>query len=463
MPSRISLDARAALVADLTALVGDRATVNATQLEHHSHSESWHPPAAPDVVVFPTSTDEVAAIVSAAAAHDAPVVAFGAGSSLEGHVNAVEGGVSIDFSRMNRVLRVSAEDLDATVEAGVTHRQLNKALANTGTAFWVDPGADATIGGMAATGASGTTTVRYGTMREVVRGLTVVLADGRVIRTGGRARKSSAGYDLTRLFVGSEGTLGVITEVTLRLFGLPEAVSAAVCAFDSMEQAVETVIAAIQLGIPVARMELLDEVMIDAVNKYSKLSYAAKPTLLFEFHGTSVGSVTESATAVQELAAERGGSNFEWATTPEDRTRLWRARHNTLYAALAQRPGGKPWVTDVCVPISRLAACIVDTKRDLAATGLFAPLVGHAGDGNFHLNIIIDPANAAEYQTVKAFNARLVGRALSVGGTCTGEHGIGMGKKQYLLDEHGEDAVAVMRSLKHALDPKNLMNPGKVV
>ena len=463
MALRLSPPARTSLLADLNALVGDRATTNATQLEHHSHSESWHPPAAPDVVVFPESTDEVAAIVRAAAAHDAPVVAFGAGSSLEGHVNAVEGGVSIDFSRMNRVLRVSAEDLDATVEAGVTHRQLNKALANTGTAFWVDPGADATIGGMAATGASGTTTVRYGTMREVVRGLTVVLADGRVIRTGGRARKSSAGYDLTRLFVGSEGTLGVITEVTLRLFGLPEAVSAAVCAFDSMEQAVETVIAAIQLGIPVARMELLDEVMIDAVNQYSKLSYAPKPTLLFEFHGTSVGSVTESATAVQELAAERGGSNFEWATTPEDRTRLWRARHNTLYAALAQRPGGKPWVTDVCVPISRLAGCIVDTKRDLAATGLYAPLVGHAGDGNFHLNIIIDPANAAEYQTVKAFNARLVGRALSLGGTCTGEHGIGMGKKQYLLDEHGEDAVAVMRSLKHALDPKNLMNPGKVV
>ena len=359
------------------------------------------------------------------------MVAFGAGSSLEGHVNAVEGGVSIDFSRMNRVLRVSAEDLDATVEAGVTHRQLNKALANTGTAFWVDPGADATIGGMAATGASGTTTVRYGTMREVVRGLTVVLADGRVIRTGGRARKSSAGYDLTRLFVGSEGTLGVITEVTLRLFGLPEAVSAAVCAFDSMEQAVETVIATIQLGIPVARVELLDEVMIDAVNRYSKLSYALKPTLLFEFHGTSVASVTESATAVQELAAERGGSNFEWATTPEDRTRLWQARHNTLYAALARRPGGKPWVTDVCVPISRLAECIVETKRDLAATALFAPLVGHAGDGNFHLNIIIDPADAAEYETVKAFNARLV-RARA---------GAGRHLHRRARHRHGQEAV----------------------
>jgi D-lactate dehydrogenase (cytochrome) len=462
MASRLSDQARAALLADLNAIVGDRATVNATQIEHHSHSESWHPAAAPDVVVFPTSTEEVAAIVRAAMAHDAPIVAFGAGSSLEGHVNAVEGGVSIDFSRMNRVLRVSAEDLDVTVEAGVTHRQLNKALANTGTAFWVDPGADATIGGMTATGASGTTTVRYGTMRDVVRGLTVVLADGRVIRTGGRARKSSAGYDLTRLFVGSEGTLGVITEITLRLFGLPEAVSAAVCAFDSMEPAVETVIATIQLGIPVARVELLDEVMIDAVNRYSNLSYAVKPTLLFEFHGTSAAGVTESATAVQELVAERGGADFQWATTPEDRTRLWQARHNTLYAALARRPGGKPWVTDVCVPISRLAECIVETKRDLAATALFAPLVGHAGDGNFHLNIIIDPDDPGEYEAVKAFNARLVRRALSLGGTCTGEHGIGMGKKQYLLEEHG-DAVEVMRTVKRALDPNNLMNPGKVV
>jgi D-lactate dehydrogenase (cytochrome) len=463
MPSRLSADARTVFLAELQAAVGDRASVNATQIEHHSHSESWHPPAAPDVVVFPTSTDEVAAIVRVAARHGAPVVAFGAGSSLEGHVNALEGGVSIDFSRMNRVLRVSAEDLDATVEAGVTHRQLNKALANTGTAFWVDPGADATIGGMTATGASGTTTVRYGTMREVVRGLTVVLADGRVIRTGGRARKSSAGYDLTRLFVGSEGTLGVITEVTVRLFGLPEAVSAAVCAFDSMESAVETVIATIQLGIPVARVELLDEVMIEAVNNYSKLSYTLKPTLLFEFHGTSTASVSESASAVQELTGERGGSNFQWATTLEDRTRLWQARHNTLYAALAQRPGGKPWVTDVCVPISKLAECIVETKRDLAETSLYAPLVGHAGDGNFHLNIIIDPASATEYETVKAFNARLVRRALALGGTCTGEHGIGMGKKGYLLEEHGEDAVEVMRSVKRALDPHNLMNPGKVL
>src|SRR5262245_40979315 len=301
MTSVLDAGRRAALVRDLAEILGDRCSTNETQLEHHGHGESWHTPGQPDAVVFPLTTSEVSAVVRIAARHDAPIVAFGAGSSLEGHVNALEGGVSIDFSKMNRVLRVSAEDLDATVEAGVTHRQLNKALANTGTAFWVDPGADATIGGMTATGASGTTTVRYGTMREVVRGLTVVLADGRVIRTGGRARKSSAGYDLTRLFVGSEGTLGVITEVTLRLFGLPEAISAAVCAFDSMESAVETVIATIQLGIPVARVELLDEVMIDAVNRYSKLSYVVKPTLLFEFHGISAAGVAESVAAVQEL------------------------------------------------------------------------------------------------------------------------------------------------------------------
>jgi D-lactate dehydrogenase (cytochrome) len=329
------------IVDDLRALLGDRCTTNATQIEHHSHSESWHPPAAPDVVVFPQSTDEVSAIVVIARRHGAAIVPFGAGSSLEGHVNATAGGVSVDMSKMNRVLRVSADDLDATVEAGVTHRQLNKAIANLGLAFWVDPGADATLGGMTATGASGTTTVRYGTMRETVRGLTVVLADGRIIRTGGRARKSSAGYDLTRLFVGSEGTLGIITEVTVRLFGLPDAVAAAVCGFASMEGAVQTVITTIQLGIPVARIELLDELQIDAINRYSHLSNAVKPTLMFEFHGTSQAAVDEHIATVQEIAGENGGSDFQWATTPEDRARLWRARHDTLYAGLALRPGCK--------------------------------------------------------------------------------------------------------------------------
>jgi D-lactate dehydrogenase (cytochrome) len=462
MSSVLTSERRAALVRDLAGILGDRCSTNATQLEHHGHGESWHAPGHPDAVVFPTSTEEVSAIVRAAARHASPIVPFGAGSSLEGHVNPVRGGVSIDMSRMNRVLRVSAEDLDATVEAGVTHRQLNKALANTGTAFWVDPGADATIGGMTATRASGTTAVRYGTMREVVLGLTVVLADGRVIRTGGRARKSSAGYDLTRLFVGSEGTLGVITEVIVRLFGQPEAVSAAVCAFESIDAAVAAVIQTMQFGIPVARIELMDDVQIDAVNRYSKLSYALKPTLLFEFHSTSAAGASEHATAVQEITAEQGGTEFRWATTTEDRATLWAARHNTYYAAMAMRPGGKAWVTDVCVPISALAECIAETKADLAASRAYAPLVGHVGDGNFHLNFILDPNDAEEVAEVKALNARLVQRALRLGGTCTGEHGIGLGKQKYLLDEHGEDAVSVMRALKAALDPAGLMNPGKI-
>jgi D-lactate dehydrogenase (cytochrome) len=451
------------MVAELRGQLGDRCSTSPTVIEQHSHSESWHPPGEPDVVVFPDSTDEVSAVVGTAARFGAPIVPFGAGSSLEGHVNAVEGGVSIDLSRMNRVVRVSVDDLDATVEAGVTHRQLNKALANMGVAFWVDPGADATIGGMTATGASGTTTVRYGTMRETVRGLTVVLADGRVIHTGSRARKSSAGYDLTRLFVGSEGTFGVITEITVRLYGLPEAVAAAVCAFNSMEGAVRTVITTMQLGIPVARIELLDEVMIDAVNRFSRLSHAVKPTLLFEFHGTSEAGVTENANDVREISAEHGGGDFQWATTTEDRARLWQARHNTLYAARAMRPGGKSWVTDVCVPISMFAECILETKRDLAASSAFAPLVGHAGDGNFHLNFVFDPDDPRQFAEIQALNARLVERALAMGGTCTGEHGVGLGKMHYLEKEHGAAAVDVMRAIKRALDPHNVMNPGKVV
>jgi D-lactate dehydrogenase (cytochrome) len=460
--SALTPDIRKGLIAELEAVLGNRCTTHPTQIEQHSHSESWHPPGDPDVVVFPLTTDEVSSVMRAADRHGVPVVPFGAGTSLEGHVNAVSGGVSIDLSRMNRVLRVSVEDLDVTVEAGVTHRQLNKALANTGVHFWVDPGADATIGGMTATGASGTTTVRYGTMRETVRGLTVVLADGRVIRTGGRARKSSAGYDLTRLFVGSEGTLGVITEVTVRVYGLPDAVSAAVCAFDSIEGAVRTVITTMQLGIPVARIELLDEVMIDAVNRYSQLSHPVKPTLFFEFHGTSQAGVTEHATTVQEIAAEHGAGEFHWATTTEERARLWQARHNTLYAARAMRPGGKVFVTDVCVPISRLAECILETKQDLLASQAFAPLVGHVGDGNFHLDFVFDPEDPRQFSEVQALNSRLVKRALAMGGTSTGEHGIGMGKIDYLADEHG-GAVDVMKAIKRALDPDNRMNPGKVL
>jgi D-lactate dehydrogenase (cytochrome) len=453
--------ARASLVSDLRALLGDRASVNPTQLEHHSHGESWHAPGRPDVVAFPTSTDEVSAIVRVAARHGAPIVPFGIGSSLEGHVNPMYGGVSIDVARMNRLLRLSVDDLDCDVEAGITHRQLNGALANTGVHFSVDPGADATIGGMAATRASGTTTVRYGTMRDVVLGLTVVLADGAVIRTGGRARKSAAGYDLTRLFVGSEGTLGVMTELTLRLYGVPEAVSAAVCPFESMEGAVRTVITTMQLGIPVARIELLDELQMRAVNRYSQLAYPEKPTLFFEFHGTSGAAVAEHAAAVQETAAENGGSGFQWATKTEERAKLWRARHDTLWAALALRPGSRPWVTDVCVPISKLADCIIDTKRDLDGTRLVAPLVGHVGDGNFHLNILVDPQDAREVAEAKAFNSRLIHRAQAMGGTCTGEHGIGLGKMEYLAEEHGS-ALDVMKAIKRALDPHNVMNPGKI-
>jgi D-lactate dehydrogenase (cytochrome) len=461
MPSVLPPSVREKLATDLRALLGDRCSLNPTLLEHHSHGESWHAAGEPDIVVFPTSTEEVSAIVATAARAGAPIVPFGAGSSLEGHVNALRGGVSIDMTRMNRVLRVSAEDLDASVEAGVTHRQLNKHLNNTGLHFWVDPGADATIGGMAATRASGTTAVRYGTMRETVLGLTVVLADGRVIRTGGRARKSSAGYDLTRLFVGSEGTLGVITEVTVRLHGLPDGISAAVCPFETMEGAVQTVISTIQLGIPVARIELLDEVQLDAVNRYSKLDYPLRPTLFFEFHGTSAASVSEHAQLVQEIAAENGGTDFRWATTTEDRSKLWRARHDAFWAALALRPGSKAWTTDVCVPISRLAQCILETRQDLQASSLLAPLVGHVGDGNFHLIFVLDPDNTAEFAEAKAINARLVHRALDMGGTCTGEHGVGFGKMDYLPEEHG-DALEVMKTIKRALDPENRMNPGKM-
>jgi D-lactate dehydrogenase (cytochrome) len=461
MSSVLPASARDRLAAELRVLLGDRCSRNPTLLEHHSHGESWHAAGEPDLVVFPTSTAEVSEIVKAAGRVGAPVIPFGAGSSLEGHVNALHGGVSIDMTRMNRVLRVSAEDLDATVEAGVTHRQLNKHLNNTGLHFWVDPGADATIGGMAATRASGTAAVRYGTMRETVLGLTVVLADGRVIRTGGRARKSSAGYDLTRLFVGSEGTLGVITDVTVRLHGLPEGISAAVCPFPTMEGAVQTVITTIQLGIPVARIELLDEVQLDAVNKYSKLDYPLRPTLFFEFHGTSAASVTEHAQLVQEIAGESGGTDFRWAMTTEDRSKLWRARHDAFWAALALRPGSKAWTSDVCVPISRLAECILETRADLEGSSLLAPLVGHVGDGNFHLIFVLDPDNAAQFAEAKAINARLVHRALAMGGTCTGEHGVGSGKMDYLPEEHG-DALEVMKTIKRALDPENRMNPGKM-
>jgi len=447
---------------ELRALLGSRASDAAAVREHHSHGESYHAPAAPDVVCFPRSTDEVAAILAISARRQIPVVPFGAGTSLEGHVNAIRGGICLDLREMNRVVRVSAEDLDATVEAGVTRLQLNKALNNTGLTFPVDPGADATIGGMAATRASGTTAVRYGTMRENVLGLTVVLADGSMITTGTRARKSAAGYDLTRLFVGSEGTLGVITEVTVRLHPVPEAVSAATCAFDSIAGAIETVIATIQLGVPVARIELLDEAQMEAVNRYSKTSYPVAPMLFFEFHSDSARHVADQAETVQALALERGGRDFTWATHLEDRERLWQARHHALYAALALRPGAKGWTTDVCVPISRLAECIIETKKDNAGAPFPICLVGHAGDGNFHLIYVLDPESASERAEAGRLNERMVTRALAMGGTCTGEHGVGLGKMKYLEAEHGA-SLEIMRTIKRALDPDNRMNPGKMI
>jgi D-lactate dehydrogenase (cytochrome) len=449
-------------LARLQDVLGSRVTAADVVREHHSRGESYHLPAPPDLVCFPESTAEVSAIVNIARAHGLPIVPFGAGTSLEGHVHAIRGGISVDLTRMNRVIAVRADDLDATVEAGVTRMQLGKALRNTGLMFPIDPGADATIGGMAATRASGTTAVRYGTMRENVLGLTVVLADGRAIRTGTRARKSSSGYDLTRVFVGSEGTLGVITEVTLRLHPLPEACAAAVCSFTDMAGAVATVIATIQLGVPVARIELLDEAQIDAINRYSSMTYPVAPTLFFELHGSSTLQVAEQRDAIAEIATEHGGHGFQWATRQEDRERLWKARHDALYAALALRPGSRVWTTDVCVPISQLAACVVDTQLDHAGASFPVCLVGHAGDGNFHLLYVLDPDSAAELDEARRLNDRLVARALAMGGTCTGEHGIGTGKMKFLRDEHG-DALDVMRAIKQAIDPENLMNPGKVI
>ena len=450
----------APLIAALQALLGERCSVNPGILERHGHDESYHAAHAPDVVVFPQSTEEVAAVMRLARKHGAPVIPFGVGTSLEGHVAALEGGVSIDMGRMNRVVEVNAEDLDVLVEAGVTRKQLNTHLRDQGLFFPIDPGADATIGGMSATRASGTNAVRYGTMRENVLGLTVVTADGRVMKLGGRARKSAAGYDLTRLFVGSEGTLGVITEIRLKLYGIPEAIAAAVTSFPGIGDAVDTVIRVIQSGIPVARIELLDEVQMRAVNRYSKLDYAEKPTLFIEFHGSERG-VAEQSEQVKAIAADHGGGEFRWSVKPEERSQLWQARHDAYYAGLALKPGSKGWPTDVCVPISRLTECIVETKRDIESSGIIAPIVGHVGDGNFHTSILVDPDSAEDLARAEAFNNRLVERALKMGGTCTGEHGIGTGKIAFLEREHGE-AVGLMRLIKQTLDPENRMNPGKI-
>jgi len=450
------------LTSALDILLGERATTSAAVREQHGRGEGAFSPVPPDIVCFANANAEVAAIVRLCAEHKVPVIPFGTGTSLEGHVLALKGGVSIDLSHMNEILEVNTEDLDCRVQAGVTRKQLNDHIRDTGLFFPVDPGADASLGGMAATRASGTNAVRYGTMRESVLGLTVVMPDGRIVRTGGRARKSAAGYDLTRLLVGSEGTLGVITEVQLRLFGIPEAISAAVCQFETLEGAVDTVIQTIQLGIPVARIELLDEVQLGACIAYSKLKdYERKPTLFFEFHGTENG-VGEQTVMVGAIAQENGGGAFEWATRQEDRNALWQARHDAYFAACALRPGKRGISSDVCVPISRLAECIMESRADIDASGLVAPIVGHVGDGNFHVLFVIDPDDADEAQRAEGVNERMVHRALAMGGTCTGEHGIGVGKMDFLVAEQGE-AVSVMRTVKMALDPDNIMNPGKIL
>lgn len=451
----------AALEDELERLLGERFTTAEAMRGQHGEGESFHANQPPDAVTFPQSTAEVSAIVRACHAHDVPVIGFGAGTSLEGHVAALRGGVTIATSGLTRLVELNPEDMDCRVEAGMTRKELEGHLKGTGLFFPIDPGADASIGGMAATGASGTTTVRYGTMRENVLGLTVVRADGTVIRTGGRARKSSAGYDLTRLFLGSEGTLGIITEVLLRLHGIPEAVAAAVCSFPTLADAVDAVILTIQSGVPVARVELLDDVQMDAVNQYSGFDYPVRPTLFFEFHGTTAG-VEEQSAEVGLIASELGGTDFEWATLAEERSRLWAARHEAYYASLALRPGSRGWATDVCVPISALAECLLKTREDIDAEGLLAPIVAHAGDGNFHVLFIIDPDDEEEMARAGRVNTRMIERAIEVGGTCTGEHGVGFGKIPYLRAQHG-DAVEAMRAIKDALDPKGLMNPGKVV
>ncbi len=452
----------AALIQSLQQQFQHRFSQGESNRLQHGRDESVHAPQPPDGVVMAESTEEVAAVVRLCAEHDVPIIPYGVGSSVEGHVLATRGGISLDLSGMNQVLAIHAEDGDATVQAGVTRKQLNEALKGTGLFFPIDPGADATLGGMAATRASGTNAVRYGTMRENVMATTTVLADGRIMKTGGRARKSSAGYYLTRLLVGSEGTLGIMTELTVKLYPIPEAISAAVCTFPSIEAAVQTVIQTIQLGVPVARIELLDALSLKAINLFSKTTLAEAPTLFFEFHGSPAG-VEEQAQTVQAIADDLGGANFEWATRPEDRSRLWQARHDAYFACLQLKPGCRCFPTDVCVPISRLAECIAETQADIAQVSIPIALFGHVGDGNFHLVVLVDTDNPKEMEEAAWISRRVVERAIAMEGTCTGEHGVGLGKKKYLVAEHGEVAVDVMRAVKAALDPCGLLNPGKVL
>ena len=449
------------LFEELKVLLGDRFSNSEAVLQDHSKDESHHTPTLPDAVVFPASTEEVAKILQICFKYKIPVVPFGVGTSVEGGVIPISGGVCVDMSEMNRILQINAEDFDVTVEAGLTRKRLNQELRDTGLFFPIDPGADATIGGMASTRASGTNAVRYGTMRENILNLKVVLADGQIIKTGGRARKSAAGYDLARLFVGSEGTLGIITEITLRLYGVPAAISAAVCSFPTISDAVNCCILAIQSDIRVARIELLDAKQMEACNQYSKLDYKVLPTLFFEFHGSSE-TVRLQAEQVGKISKEFGAGEFKWAEKTEERNKLWQARHDALYAALSLKPGAMAWSSDVCVPISRLADCIEETCVDLRETSLLTTIVGHVGDGNFHVIFLLDPKNEEEFEEAKRLNVRMINRAIGMDGTCTGEHGIGIGKREYLEKELGE-GIQIMRQLKNALDPHNVMNPGKVL
>jgi D-lactate dehydrogenase (cytochrome) len=451
----------ASMLEALQAHFGDRCSTALVVREQHGRDESPIDAPPPEAVVYCESTEDVAAVVRLADQYAVPVIPFGVGSSLEGHLLAVQGGVSIDLSRMNQIIAVQAEDLTVTVQAGVTRMQLNNEIRHTGLFFPIDPGADASLGGMSATRASGTNAVRYGTMRENVLGLTVVTASGEVVHTGTRARKSSAGYDLTRLMVGSEGTLGVMTEITLRLYPLPEAISAATCTFPSIDAAVRTTIQIIQMGIPIARCELLDVHAVRAVNRHDKLTLPEAPMLLMEFHGSSA-SVAEQAASVQEIASEFGGAGFQWATTPEERTRLWTARHHAYFAGLQLKAGSRTVTTDTCVPISRLAECVTQASDDATAAGMTHYIVGHVGDGNFHIAYLVDPNVPSERETAERLNRDVVQRAIDAQGTCSGEHGIGLHKMDFLVTEAGAGAVEMMRTLKRALDPKNIMNPGKI-
>jgi D-lactate dehydrogenase (cytochrome) len=451
----------AAVLGVLKQRFGERFQTGQAMRAQHGHTTTYIPTQAPDGVVFPENTQEVQEIVRACAAHRVPVIAFGVGSSLEGHVNAPGGGISLDTSRMNRILAVNAQDLDCTVEPGVTREDLNRDLRDTGLFFPIDPGANASLGGMVATRASGTNAVRYGTMRENVLSLTAVMADGEVVTTGKRAKKSAAGYDLTRLLVGSEGTLGIITALTLRLAGIPQAISGGVCPFPTLEAACNTVIATIQMGIPVARIELVNALQMRAMKNYSHLDYPESPCLFVEFHGTDA-SVAEQAELFGEIAQDNGGGPFLWTRVAEERNLLWKARHNAYWASMTLRPGAKGLSTDVCVPISRLAECVAETEADIAEMGLIAPIAGHAGDGNFHTLVLMDAENPAEIAQVEKFVARLNLRAIAMDGTCTGEHGIGQGKAGFMRREHGH-GVDVMRTIKQALDPLNILNPGKIL